>query len=102
MEGVGEVGAPSHPLEPVGTAVREIDRLPGRRDRFRYVAESEVELAEVAVTDGRVLPILRLRVGFGSGPHGRDGIGQPANGAESEPRSEERRVGKECRSRWSP
>src|ERR1019366_10089027 len=72
MEGVGERGASGPPLEPVATAVREIDRLPGCGDRLRYVSEGEVEFAQVAVPDGCALPILRLHGGFGSGPHGLD------------------------------
>src|SRR3989440_3183320 len=45
--------------------------------------------------DGRDAPRPRVR-----GVHGRRGRRAP--GAQRVPRSEERRVGKECRSRWSP
>jgi len=75
MEGVCEVGAPAHPMGPLGSAAGEIDRLPARGDSFWYVAGGEVEPADVAVTDGRDLPILQLHSGFGCGQHRRDGVG---------------------------
>src|ERR1039457_4136112 len=45
-----------------------------------------------------------LRVEFATGAAGETGVhtAHPAVAAQEERRSEERRVGKECRSRWSP
>src|ERR1017187_9264146 len=85
MEGVGEGGAPAYPLSPLATAVGEIDRLPGCGDRFRYVAEGEMELADVVVMAGYAPPIRQLHGGFGCNLHRLDSIGQPTNGAEDEP-----------------
>jgi len=82
MEGVSEGGAFAHPLGPVATAVGEIDRLSGRVHCFLYASEGDVEFAEIAVSDGSVLPILRFRGVVGCGPHVLDGVGQPADGGK--------------------
>jgi len=58
MKSVGEVGTSDKPLERAATAVCVKDRLPGRADGFRYVAERGMEFAQVSVNDGRVPPIL--------------------------------------------
>src|SRR3712207_8886708 len=63
------------------------ERVPGRA-RGPWAARSRGDVAvghHLAVRDGRG----RLHHAPGEAPHER-------------PRSEERRVGKECRSRWSP
>ena len=52
MERFGKRGAAGDHTGLVGAAVSEIDCLPGHIKRFGYVAEGEVESAEVARTDG--------------------------------------------------
>ena len=76
MEGVGKGGVLHHPKFPFGAAVREVDGLAGQGDRLRYVAEGEVEFAQVDVADGGVIPVLLLHGGLPSRPHRLDGVGK--------------------------
>jgi hypothetical protein len=46
--------------------------------------------------------VFRLNIGVGKATYGTLFGSQPSGRAEGALRSEERRVGKECRSRWSP
>ena len=55
----------------------------------------------VGVTDLVVVPGHDLHKGVGQGDAGV-GVKDGGAGIAQEVRSEERRVGKECRSRWSP
>src|SRR5690348_18500688 len=58
--------------------------------------------AEDGIRDGRVTGVqtCALPIFYGPDPQGLIWIGGHADGFKG--RSEERRVGKECRSRWSP
>src|SRR2546428_13274554 len=71
---------------------------PGQRGHDR-------DLAGV-LEGGEPLPAVedeRARVGAGAGSEGDEGVDLLAErGVRHADRSEERRVGKECRSRWSP
>ena len=67
-----------------------LDRLTGRKGR---IAELPYRTVATALIDGRE-PIPKLEDLLGSWPDARFNIDVK--------RSEERRVGKECRSRWSP
>ena len=60
--------------------------------------ELKVEKGEYTLTENEVLKIENLTVGYDYGHTVLENI----NLSVKEKRSEERRVGKECRSRWSP
>ena len=51
------------------------------------------------VGDTIILPLVDVNFGVAAGAFGKNGGSNSAGGGM---RSEERRVGKECRSRWSP
>src|SRR3712207_7371865 len=93
---------------------RERRKSTSEADEYVYVLifffQAEDGIRDIGVTGVQTcaLPISRRRVrqraGRGIGPAARAGhaaAGQPRVG-DLHRRSEERRVGKECRSRWSP
>src|SRR5687767_16000305 len=60
------------------------------------------DLAGIAVVDnGESFSVISQQPFRCHTPIGRRALGQPAENAADHSRSEERRVGKECRSRWS-
>src|SRR2546422_6221919 len=76
---------------------------------FFFFFQAEDGIRDVAVTGVQtcalpISPRLRTLVRLGP-PPARSGVGPVRHSASDlrrHPRSEERRVGKECRSRWSP
>ena len=76
-------------------------------ERAEYIRSADIEdikteVIEAAINEARK-EVIRLLGGVISGMNvGQPVIMQAANSEAQEPRSEERRVGKECRSRWSP
>ena len=74
-----------------------------RRDTLRMLdsaiknTEIEKKKKEEGLSDQEVIEVIRK-----SAKQRNDSIEQYEKGGRSDLRSEERRVGKECRSRWSP
>src|SRR6266498_3210669 len=68
---------------------------------FFFQAEDGIRDADVTGVQTCALPIFRFRRSI-EYQIDRVSVKYSRGGAEAYPRSEERRVGKECRSRWSP
>jgi len=93
-------------------AAHKLLRLPvgdGMALVFFSSPEAPVECAEEISKTLKQYPGLRLRMGIHSGPvnevqdvNGRANVAGAGINIAQRVRSEERRVGKECRSRWSP
>src|SRR2546430_7441668 len=73
------------------------------------VCSSDLTTVGSAATPTVVAPLNKVQTGGFGDPNGIPGKGDPNKttnvnrlGSPALPRSEERRVGKECRSRWSP
>src|SRR5438067_13150846 len=84
--------------------IREISHCPQqvRRDGFRACFDAELHSPFCAVLVAYIEFWVRASFGFLEKRHGAVRLITFATLAIEEIRSEERRVGKECRSRWSP
>src|SRR2546423_8879977 len=79
-------------------------------NRFMFFLQAEDGIRDKLVTGVQtcalpISPVHLLLLGVGDGGGAADELGARAvelADAHEPPRSEERRVGKECRSRWSP
>ena len=79
--------------------INVIIEIPKDAEPVKY----EVDKASGAIFVDRILSTpMRYPCNYGYVPHTVCGDGDPADVLVILPRSEERRVGKECRSRWSP
>src|SRR5256885_6369762 len=89
-----EDGIRDYKVTGVQTCALPICRLQAVQARHAHVHQHHVR-ALPAHRGDRLLPVPRLG-------HHLDPVLGLQDQAEADPRSEERRVGKECRSRWSP
>src|SRR2546430_12596904 len=90
---------PDDPPSPPGP----LDALMGRY-RHWMVTDRQLTARTIRRYEQGARLVLESRAGPGGNPAGVEGLGEQAVTAFllAEARSEERRVGKECRSRWSP
>ena len=85
-------------------AMTDVDACEGDPDEAKYVNETAAgQLASVSNEVGAAFVHISTDYVFdGTGPAKEDTEPHPLNTYGGTKRSEERRVGKECRSRWSP
>ena len=89
MQGVRRRGAIDHSLERIAALVGVGDRLAGIGHGLRQPAQRHLQLAEVAGSDRRVLPVLLLNPHLQAGSHAVRALrsGGRGHGGERRPRS---------------
>src|SRR6266496_1228665 len=90
-------------LEQLAARDRQVEQLMGQVEQLtRRVEELERRAGRTSRTSGKPPSSDPIHTKPASGSRAGEQMGRDRSGGQRSGRSEERRVGKECRSRWSP